>query len=691
MKSIINFSLAIAAVAIMFTGCKDDEKDPVVPTFSSAAVEVAEGSSATATIVAGTEPFSVTSSDAAKATATVDGKTITITGVAAGAASITVTGSDKGSANLAVSVAAKAANAPTLSASAVEVEEGFTATVTISGGTAPFTATSASTGIATVAVSGTTVTVTGVSGGTALITVKGADNGSATFAATVNDEQIFFGPDKKQLGSGLKSFSIRKSHTIKKGVYTMCGWIYVEDGATLTIEAGTVIKGTDVSYDGRDAATGSSLIIMRGAKIMAEGTADQPIVFTSAKPKGQRQATDWGGVIICGKAKNNQGTMTIEGGVEADHGGDDDNDNSGVMRYCRLEFGGYPYALDNEINGLTLGSVGRGTTLEYIQVSYCGDDSFEWFGGSVNCKYLIAYHGWDDEFDTDNGFSGKMQFLLSVRDPKIADQSNSNGFESDNNSGGTTQTPFTTSVFSNVTIIGPMGQDPEFNNYDILYNSPPVTPYITGYNWGTTTDAAFPIRTGIFQAAMQIRRNSRLSCFNSVFTGFPLGLMLSNDGRGNTQEAAANGDLKVKNVFFAGMGATGADADKKNPTAWEGDISANYFKQAALNNTEYAPADPTNHESIVASINELKLKNFQSKKLPLVVNTVNGIQSADNNPNANWGPMTGSPLLGAADFTDAFLNDPFFTPVTYAGAFASDSDADNWTKGRTNLRSAKHR
>jgi len=660
MKSIIQkFGLAVAAMAIIFTGCKDDKKDPIVPTFSTAAVEVVEGSSATATIVSGTEPFTVKSSDNAKATATIDGKTITITGVAAGAASITVTGSDEGMANLAVAISQRPANAPVLSTAALELEEGFTATVDITGGTAPFTATSSDTKIATVSVSGNVVTVNGIDGGTALVTVKGADNGSATFAVNVNDEQIFFGPDKKQFGSGRAEFVIKRNHTIRKGVYTLVGWIYVEEGATLTIEPGTVFKGTDYNFDGKKSATGSSLIIKRGGKIMAEGTREQPIVFTSNAPKGQRQATDWGGIILCGKARNNQGEMLIEGGVDAYHGGDDDNDNSGILKFVRLEFGGYPYDLDTEINGLTLGSVGRGTTLEYIQVSYAGDDSFEWFGGSVNAKYLVAYHGWDDDFDTDNGFSGKIQFCLGVRDPKIGDQSNSNGFESDNNASGSTQTPFTTAVFSNMTIIGPIGQDPNFDNVA-------GTGYISGYNWGAKTDLPYPIRTGIFQAAMQIRRNSRMSCFNSVLTGYPVGIMLSNDGRGDTQGAAAGDLLKVKNVFFAGMGMTGADADKKVPADWSGDISANYFKQAKLNNREFA------------TIDELKLNNPLSKVLP-----VSATGFAADSKTANWGPKADSPLLGAADFTDPMLAG--FEVVTYVGAFKTDSEEDNWLKGWTNF------
>ncbi|GHU69238.1 hypothetical protein FACS189413_07800 [Bacteroidia bacterium] len=456
-----------------------------------------------------------------------------------------------------------------------------------------------------------------------------------------NDEQILFGPNQTQIGNGMKMFQIKKSHTLKKGVYTMVGWIYVEDGAILTIEPGTIIKGANQSYDGREAAQGSSLIIMRGAKIMAKGTPAEPIVFTSAQPKGRRKASDWGGIILCGKAKNNLTAMTVEGGIEADHGGNDDNDNSGILQYVRIEYGGYPYAVDSEINGLTLGSVGRGTTIDHVQVSYSGDDSFEWFGGTVNAKHLIAYHGWDDDFDTDNGFSGKLQFLLAVRDPKLADQSNSNSFESDNNASGSTSEPFTSAVFSNITLIGPMGQDPAFINNKS---------YIDGYGWGESSG----IRTGIFQAAMQIRRNSRLNCFNSVATGYPLGLMLSNDGRGNTQEAAAEGLLKLKNIYFAGMGLLGADADKKDPAQWSGDVSINYFNKPGLNNKSYN------------NISDLKMKQPNSKQA-----------------NANYGPLAGSPLLGNADFSDSFLNDTFFSKVTYIGAFSGEND--DWAAGWTNF------
>lgn len=219
--------------------------------------------------------------------------------------------------------------------------------------------------------------------------------------------------------NGIQDYEIKGTHTLKKGVYNMKGWCYITSGSTLTIEPGTVIKG--------DKATKASLIVEPGGKLIAKGTQSAPIVFTSAQPAGSRKPGDWGGLIICGKAKNDQGTMQIEGGPRTVHGGSDDADNSGILSYVRVEFAGYPFKTDQEINGVTFGSVGSGTQVDHVQVSYSNDDSFEWFGGSVNCKYLVAYHGWDDEFDTDNGFSGHCQFLLGVRNPKIADQSLSNG------------------------------------------------------------------------------------------------------------------------------------------------------------------------------------------------------------------------------------------------------------------------
>src|SRR5687767_8991100 len=247
----------------------------------------------------------------------------------------------------------------------------------------------------------------------------------------------------------------------KENTYILKGLVYIVENKTLTIEAGTVIKG---SYSGTDVA---ALIITRGAKIMAQGTSDQPIVFTSASPNPQ--SGDWGGVVILGKAAINTsfngktGLYQVEGGVDNAQGdglaGSGDavapapvnNDNSGVLSYVRIEFAGYAFQPDKEINSLTMAAVGRGTTIDHIEVAYAKDDAYEWFGGTVDCKYLIAYKTQDDDFDTDNGYSGKVQFGLVFRDSLIADISNSEAFESDNNSGGTTATPKTSAIFSNIT------------------------------------------------------------------------------------------------------------------------------------------------------------------------------------------------------------------------------------------------
>ena len=343
--------------------------------------------------------------------------------------------------------------------------------------------------------------------------------------------------------------------------------------------------------------------------------------------------------------------MTIEGGLRTEHGGSDDTDNSGILSYVRVEFAGNPFDTDQEINGVTFGSVGSGTQVDHVQVSYSNDDSFEWFGGSVNCKYLVAYHGWDDDFDTDNGFSGKVQFCLGVRNPKIADQSISNGFESDNNANGTTQEPFTSTVFSNVTFVGPIGQDAAFRN---------TTDYIKGGGLNPNNGS----RLGQFQAAMQIRRNSHLSCFNSVAMGYPVGLIVENDKGSSTQTAATEGKLKINQVIFAGMGIVGSDKNKSLKGGLCTDGTNVDATQTAFSEEYFLNGLGNHHYSTIA---ELKLSQPNSMEA-----------------SPNYGPMPGSPLLGAAKFTDNLLSSGF-DKVSYIGAFASDAASDNWMNGWTNF------
>lgn len=243
-------------------------------------------------------------------------------------------------------------------------------------------------------------------------------------------------------------------------VYRLVGTVYVKNNATLKIGAGTVITG--VIADG--STPSASLVITRGAKIYANGTKTSPIVFTSNKAAGSRAAGDWGGIIILGKATNNRsgGVGNIEGlAVDNDsqYGGSDDTDNSGSLKFVRIEYSGFPLQTDKEINGLTMGSVGSGTVIENIQVSYNQDDSFEWFGGTVNAKNLVSYRCLDDDFDTDNGYRGNIQFGLALRDPSLADVSGSSSFESDNDAAGSDANPRTAPVFSNITVVGPLRGD----------------------------------------------------------------------------------------------------------------------------------------------------------------------------------------------------------------------------------------
>ena len=300
---------------------------------------------------------------------------------------------------------------------------------------------------------------------------------------------------------------------VKSKVYLLKGFVYVTDGATLTIEAGTVIRG--------DKDSKGTLIIEKGGKIHAAGTANEPIIFTSNQDAGNRSYGDWGGLVICGKARINVtgGSATVEGGPRSTYGGNDDTDSSGMLKYVRIEFAGIPLLPDKEINGLTLGGVGNKTMIEYIQVSFSGDDAYEWFGGTVNAKHLVSFRNWDDDFDTDFGFTGKIQFAVALRDPNIADVSGSNGFESDNDGTGSTNEPITSPTFSNVSYFGPK---------------------ITS---STSVNSNY-------KRAMHLRRNSRIDIYNSFFAGHPTGLFI--DGTA-TQNNASSQELNVKYVILSGM------------------------------------------------------------------------------------------------------------------------------------------
>lgn len=437
------------------------------------------------------------------------------------------------------------------------------------------------------------------------------------------------------LGNGDQEFVFTGNQKLPKGVYTLKGWIYIANGAQLTLEPGTVIKG--------DKTSKAAIIVERGGKLLAQGTATSPIVFTSNQPAGNRKPGDWGGIILCGKAKNNQREMQIEGGPRTKHGGNDDTDNSGILSYVRIEFAGYPFQRDKEINALTLASVGSGTQIDHIQVSYSNDDAYEWFGGKVDCRYLISYKSWDDDFDTDNGYSGRVQFGYVERDARIADTSLSNAFESDNSADGGSVVPFTAPTFSNITVVGPRIQA-DFVN---------TTGYITGGNANPNNGSAL----GKFQSALHIRRNSQLNCHNSVFIGYPVGLILDNQ-KGDTQGAASKQMMALQNLWMVNVETLGCDANKL-----------------------FADVLVTGYDEKSQPIKDESQKSFSTTFFNAQTGNKAVGEFSSLMLDSRYMPTATSPLTRAAAFTHSGLT-TWFTRVDYIGAFGV---ADNWMNGWTNF------
>ena len=436
---------------------------------------------------------------------------------------------------------------------------------------------------------------------------------------------------------------IDKDTVLREGTnYILSGIVYIVNNATITIQPGVSVKA---DYTGASVAT---LVITRGAKIIADGTQEKPIVFTSNSPVPR--SGDWGGIVICGKAQVNTaftgtgggaGVLEVEGGINnsfgdglAGGGATPNNaDNSGILRYVRIEYAGYAYQPDKEINSLTMAAVGSGTVIDYVQVTYAKDDAFEWFGGTVNCKHLIAYKTQDDDFDSDNGFSGKVQFGIVLRDSTIADISRSEAFESDNDASGSINSPQTKAVFSNLTLIGPRAT--LANNGNSLY-----------------------------LAAAHVRRNTGISIHNSVILGWPQGILID-ASRGRAQELnIMDSTNRFKNNTIAGCGnVNGTDVtsyawspSSANASLWNRDSVVARFSNTTFSNT------------VLANVSDAKLIAPFNYAAP------------------DFLPFGGSsgyqPILTGASFTDPNLTSGF-TVVKFRGACDAAGVDAFWWKGWT--------
>lgn len=345
----------------------------------------------------------------------------------------------------------------------------------------------------------------------------------------------------------------------------LSGYYRISPGGSLEIPAGTTVIGLPVSETGQHAA----IIAERGdgtnpsGRLIAEGTAANPIVFTSkGATKGRGQ---WGGLVLLGNSTlnvdGNSGEIEGTGGSYGWGGASSapvTNDNSGVLRYVRVEFGGVPITPDNEINGITFGSVGSGTTVEYVQSHMIADDGFEWFGGTVNGRYLVSSGNDDDAFDMDFGFSGNLQYLFALQDPALANR----GFEIDNNGKANTATPYTSATVANVTIVGAgVDQTPAGEKNDGFY----------------------------------LRRGNKLKIWNAISTNFRYAMMI--DGT-VTSDNVQSGELFVRNSLLHGRtGPYGQkDAEVADYTgiaaSWNNVLEDPQLKSISFTNPDPRPDNP---------------------------------------------------------------------------------------------------
>ncbi len=403
-------------------------------------------------------------------------------------------------------------------------------------------------------------------------------------------------------------------------VYRLNGVVFVEAGASLTIEPGTTIWGK--AGQGNQA---SALVITRGAKLYADGTALHPITFTAEGDDGSLTYQDrglWGGVVMLGRATtNNQpdGTKQVEGINEiagagddrATYGGTDDNDSSGILRYVSIRHSGINVGdqAGNEIQGLTLGGVGRGTVIEYIESFASSDDGFEWFGGTVDTRYLVSAFNEDDSYDWDEGFRGRGQFWFAIQATDVGGRV----AEMDGATGNEFFEPFARPILSNVTYLG-------------------------------TTDG---LTAGDGAEMLMFRDNTGGEYHNSIFQDYDAasgGLAITVEDIDNTGSKPADsrqrledGDLILANNLWFGFAAGTTVAD----------VAPQDFVQTMLGANNNTLADPQ----------------------------LRGVDRDDPNGALDPRPAAGSPAWSGA----VPLADGFFSPVPYRGAFGTSNWLEGWT------------
>ncbi len=408
--------------------------------------------------------------------------------------------------------------------------------------------------------------------------------------------------------------------------YFLKGQVYVKNNATLTIPAGvTVFAQVNAARSAK-----SVLVITRGSKIYINGTANSPVVFTSAA--ANKTPGDWGALIILGNAPTNDGILNVAGlpaTTDTQFGGTATTDNSGSITYLRLEYTGgiNPPAEDewaiDKASGLMMGGVGTGTHIDNVMVKYSNDDSFQWVGGTVNATHLISYNAGDDDFDFDMGYEGDLQFLIGYRSKASSQALRANGIESYNDSVPTTNTPLTRPVISNITIIGPQGVD------------------VTETN----------VNQGVY-----MRKGTRLAMRNSLVAEYSKGGFMTCPRTRPVILADSDAEFRSNLVH----------ADTLSRTfSWDQDTKGVFPDPAMtvfLTNT-------VNKDSVISASTDFKL---------------NAMYTATGTGAPDLTPMPGSPALAEADFTGVDFSNAFFVQTTYRGAIGTVNWAaqSNWADWR---------
>lgn len=357
---------------------------------------------------------------------------------------------------------------------------------------------------------------------------------------TTENPQSDFVLNRNDLKGEIKSGEV----VLESGTYKLTGKLLVTDGATLRIKPGVIIEATTVA-DATDYESVRYISIAQGGKIFVEGTKEKPVIMTAANKVPQA----WGGLVICGKAPINKGTTaTSEVGGELTYGGTEVNDNSGSLEYLRIEYAGFAYSPEKEFNGLSMFGVGKGTKIQYVQVHESSDDGFEWFGGTVDSRYLVVTNAHsqvvgDDMFDWTEGWNGIGEYWYGKKS-----NPGNRGIEADNNSNNPSATPVSSPTLRNITLIGALDKGDEPQALKLRFGTQGVMDNVVLSNW----KVGFDVQHDETLASVGNKLKATNVRFDNVQTK-------------STGKNTAGETVDVSNLFTENTTANGAGSGTETP------------------------------------------------------------------------------------------------------------------------------